>query len=702
MSNGTSTRRYFTKSMSLLGIVEDVDAPSATFSLRCRSGELFRMQAGVTTYFTVVKNMDDLDRDRIPNPPGYDPSKGVSESVRKYIQPGMLIGVAGIETEHEGVKRFDARTVTLLMADQGQFVFEDTHWWLTQIARFADEWLDDLFHDRRSYEWDDFAALYRTNLNIIGEPTDDKIQECATLSRLIYGLSSSYLLTGGERYLLAARAGVKYQRETFRSLSHDGRYCFWMFGKRQKDRGSVLVFASENEDDRGTIPLYEQIYAIAGLCQYYRITQDWEVLEDIRRTIRAFNDFYEDDPKFGYGGTGGYFSHLDYATLRPDVDALGDNRLRKNWNSIGDHIPAYLVNLILALDPLPLGSKDREAAERLLQTCRRMLAETSRLILEKFPDTTSNFVNERFFADWTPDHHWRWQQNRAVVGHNMKIAWNMTRVANYYRSDAARIRADDPTTAQANEAYAGQLEALAQDLADKMATAGIDQLRGGCFDAVERNPPSGVPIEFAWGNTKDFWQQEQAILCYLIVHGFTGKAEHLQLAREMMAFWNMYFLDHDNRGVFFRTTDDGMPVTAGGYSQKAGHAVAGYHSFELNYLAHVYIRTYVRPEGLVNTPSGQSPFPIVDQNFCLFFRVDENCPHRSINVLPDFLPPGAVQIARVVVAGVPRTSFNKDHFQLELEDHELGSQIIVEFQPTRGANRAGGAAFGELAPGGKS
>ena len=92
---------------------------------------------------------------------------------------------------------------------------------------FADEWLDDLFGER-------------TNLNILGQPVDDKVQEFATLSRLIYGLSSCYLLTGGERYLLAARARVRYQRETFRSLSHDGRYCFWQFGKRKRDRGATL------------------------------------------------------------------------------------------------------------------------------------------------------------------------------------------------------------------------------------------------------------------------------------------------------------------------------------------------------------------------------------------------------------------------------------------------------------------------------
>ncbi|WP_247547916.1 AGE family epimerase/isomerase [Bradyrhizobium sp. 177] len=676
-------RHYFTQSMSLLGRIEAIDTAAASFILKCRSNDVFQIQVGVETYVTVLRNIDGLNRDRVPNPPGYDSRKATpSDKVAKYIRKDELVAVQGIYIEHDERKQFDAKTITLMHADQGQFLFEDTHWWLTQIARFADEWLDDLFDDRRTYEWDDFAKLYQTNLNILGLRTDDAIQECATLSRLIYGLSSAYLLTGSERYRLAARAGVKYQRETFRSLSHDGKYCFWMFGKRKRERGQHLIVASESADDRDTIPIYEQIYAIAGLCQYYRISQSWDVLEDIRRTVRIFQDFYRDHEQYGYGGTGGYFSHLDYATMRPDVESLGDNRLRKNWNSIGDHIPAYLINLILALDPLPHGD-DHDAAQELLETCLEILKETSTLILEKFPDADSNFVNERFFADWKPDHDWRWQKNRAIVGHNLKIAWNITRVAHFWRTRAAtldkRVREDEKGVAEGLRKQADAMQALAVKIADDMAVHGVDQYRGGCFDAVERKPSQGWPIEFAWGNTKDFWQQEQAILAYLIVYGATQDDKYLGLAREMMAFWNLYFLDHDNRGVYFRVTDIGSPVIEGAYSQKAGHAIAGYHSFELNYLAHTYIRTYVRPKGQVNTPEKKAAFPIVDQNFCLFFYPDRDCPHTTLNVLPDFLPLDAVKIASIQVNGIHRSNFAPDKFQIELERDELGSQIVVEF-----------------------
>ena len=128
----------------------------------------------------------------------------------------------------------------------------------------------------------------------------------ATLARLIYGFSSAYLLTGEERFLQAATAGVAYQREAFRSISADGRFCFWLHARQRDREGRIDLLASQNAEDRGTIPLYEQIYALAGLAMYYRISNDWEVLQDIQRSIASFNTFFadrrpirEDDPEIG-------------------------------------------------------------------------------------------------------------------------------------------------------------------------------------------------------------------------------------------------------------------------------------------------------------------------------------------------------------------------------------------------------------------
>lgn len=656
-----------------MGYVTEIKEQDSAFSIKCRSGDELLIHVARETRFQSMQNLDGIDRDRYPNPEDF--SQNPAQLVKKYIHSDRLVAVEGVYLEDGDNRRLDALSVHLLQAFDGEFLFEQTHWWLTQIARLSDTWLGFLFPNKVTYEIDDFR-LYQTNLNIIGLRTDDNIQESSTLSRLIYGLSSAYLLTGSESYLSAARAGVQYQRETFRALTSDGKHCFWASGKRKTLYSYQLYMTSQNDDDRGTIPLYEQIYALAGLAQYYRITLDWEVLDDILRTIRTFNDYYLDlESKYGKDAFGDYFSHLDYATLSWDSQALGDNQGRKNWNSIGDHIPAYLVNLMIALEPLPITDGNYEEMQKFLEICKKILRTTSTIIIEQFPDPDENvpFVNERFSRNWEPDHDWRWQRNRAVVGHNLKIAWNLTRVANYYYFSADKVMAENCEEAERFKKLADDLMKLADKLGTTMANLGVDLFRGGIFDTLERNPNNNFPIEFPWSNTKDFWQQEQALLAYLILHGCSNeskeqKQEYLRLAQETAAFWNLFFLDQDSKGIFFRVTESGMPVIEGSYGNKGGHAISGYHAFELNYLAHIYISSYV-----------------TKQPFCLYFKPNKNCRQRSLNVLPDFVRPNSLQVNRINIDGGERDSFDPDNFRITLSEKEfqLGSEaeIVVELKP---------------------
>lgn len=663
--------KRFTITTTLMGTVTDIKADEALFEIRCRSGDEFKISVGKETQFQLVKNLDGADYDRYPTPPDF--SGTPTAYIEKYIAPNRLVVVRGIYQENDTKRCFNARTIFLLQTYDGRYLFEGKNWWTKQISRLADTWLGFLFQGKQTYAIDDFT-LYRTNLNITGVPTDDTIQECATLSRLIYGLSSAYLLTGSDRFLSAAQAGVQYQREMFRCLSNDGRRCFWAFGKKKTDYGYQMVVRSLNEDDKDTIPLYEQIYALAGLAQYYRITLDWEVLEDIVRTIRTFNDFFLDrESEYGEDAYGDYFSHIDYVTMKWDSDALGHNKARKNWNSIGDHIPAYLVNLLLAIEPLPTHAHSYEELNTFITICKKILHTTSKIILEKFPDPDSTvpFVNERFLRNWKPDHSWRWQQDRAVIGHNLKIAWNLTRVANYYYFVADK--AENQKDVQEAKQFATKLMKLADRLGTSMAEVGIDLFRSGVFDVVERHPSEELFAEFPWGNTKDFWQQEQGILAYLILYGCSGsdrdqKRDYLQLARELEAFWNLFFLDQDTKGIFFRATESGEPVIEGSYGHKGGHSISGYHAFELNYLAHIYTSTYV-----------------AKRPFCLYFKPNANARRRSINVLPDFFKPNVLEISRISVDGIERTTLDPDNFRIELNDDELqrgsGDEIVVEFTP---------------------
>ncbi|HYN76963.1 MAG TPA: hypothetical protein VES73_04110, partial [Lamprocystis sp. (in: g-proteobacteria)] len=647
--------RHLTQALSIIGMVKAIHPQDNRFEVETRGGT-FTVQVQPETYTEALRNLDDLGRGR----KRLDQADAATGDWRfaDQIFIGELIAVRGVWHHHEGNERFDAVSIHLPYSSRGMPHFEHSHWWVHQLVVMANKWLDDLFGDRRSYEVDDFAALYRTNLNILGLPTDDDTQEMATLSRLIYGLSSAFLITGDDRYVRAARAGVHFQQQAFRSYSTDGRFCFWYHAIKRERYRNRRELESSVADDAGSIPLYEQIYALAGLALYYRITGDWQVLLDIRRTVAAMLGIWGDwkQNETGEDYLDGFWSHIDPVTFRPDDASLAanragrNNRQTKNWNSIGDHIPAYLMNLMLALDPLPTAGRGEMAQADLkgfAADCELILTTTARLIRDRFPQDDNPFVQERFRrseVDGTdqPDQDWGWQQDRAVVGHNLKIAWNLTRVGNWLKAQG-RHEAGEPEN----------LFELAKRLGRSMGELGVDQVRGGVYDVLERDLSTRQPpLQFGWFNSKDFWQQEQGILAYLILYGCragdgpTGEADFLQQARELSLFWNLYFLDRERSGVFFRVNDNGQPIVEGEYGNIGGHSKSGYHVFELAFLAHVYQMAYV--------PRRQRQH----STFALHFRPAADSGLQAINCLPDAVAPGVFEIQDVLIDGVPRPVIN--------------------------------------------
>jgi mannose/cellobiose epimerase-like protein (N-acyl-D-glucosamine 2-epimerase family) len=685
--------KSYHSSITIIGEVESIDAANAKFSLKLLTNDKILVHVSKTTFYEVLRNVGDDWRDRVRDPEqtiveqkignrsvAPDPSLWDAKwQLLKYLKSNLMVCIQGIFSEHGNTTKYSARRVVLMHSEPGCYGWEDTHWWLQQVNTLFEQWLDVLFQSRREFTENDFSEFYRTNLDLLGGATGDLTQECATMSRFLYGLSSAYLLTGNERSLSAARACAKYLVNAYSNPSHDGEYIFWKFGRVKDGKSTKEIIGSLNPDDRGSFALYEQIYVLSGLTQYYRITQDTWILGYIVRTIAAFEKFYfdeerPDDPCFT--GKGGYYSHIDPVTMRPDspsLDATG-NREKKNWNSIGDHIPAYLINLLVSIDPLP-GSDKQEFWVKLRDLCQKILDDCVFNILEHFaPEEGTLFVNERFHKDWNPDRTWGWQQNRGIVGHNLKISWNLTRCAHYYDKRAEEAQRED------NSAIEKKYTSLAQRCYDfalmlgrNMRKVGVDLVRGGIFDALERFPANSMPTEFAWSSTKDFWQQEQAILAYYIMHrngnDEAEKTDFLQLARLCSAFWSLFFIDHDNRKIYFRTTESGEPVIEGQYGIQGGHAIAGYHAFELNYLAHLYIRTFVdRGEGH-------------HDSFVLHFRPLRNSSIKTLNVMPDFFRPGDLKITNIKINGVSIPIKAQHSFQIDISNLPKDSVILVEYLP---------------------
>jgi len=606
----------FTFSDLIAGYVTEYDATLDVLSLKTSDNREYSVYLNPTVYAELLRNLGEAYQD-------------ATAQMREMLISGRFLFAYGIfYPEESGQYRFEAKHIIFLGRQIDDYSFEKQDWWIDQIKQLANFYLKSNFGVGDITFAIDYAK-YRTNLSITGEKQKSGRQETATISRLVYGFACAYMLTGEEIYLEAANKGTQYLQEHMRFQDKSEGIVYWYHGIDIKDNGTEQkIFTSEFGDDYHAIPCYEQIYALAGPIQTYRITGDPEILEDAKATVSLFERFFKDKSE-----QGGYFSHIDPINLSPYSESLGKNQARKNWNSIGDHAPAYLINFWLA-------TGNKEYVD--------FLEYTFDTIVKHFPDyKESPFVQERFFQDWSKDQSWEWQKNRAVIGHNLKIAWNLTRM------------------------YSLSPKPEYKDLAEKIGTiiphTGTDQQRGGWYDVVERVEKAGKFYKYVWHDRKAWWQQEQGILAYYIMAGvYNSNSDFLRYAREGSSFYNAWFLDHYDGGVYFNVLANGKPYALGTERDKGSHSMAGYHSFELCYLAAVYNNLLIKKEPM---------------NF-YFQPLPQGFPDNILRVAPDILPPGSVKIKHVWINGHPYHDFDAEALTVKLPPGYEEIKVKVQLYPT--------------------
>ncbi|MFB3787215.1 MAG: AGE family epimerase/isomerase [bacterium] len=605
MNNNT----WFSFSDTIAGYVKHYDSDTDAFVLTTSGGRDFTVHFTDTTYAEMIRNLG-------------EPYRDCTGPMRAMLKPGQYLYAWGVfYPEKEWT--FDAKRLIFVGRHPDEYQYERSDWWVNQIHSLGDWWLEAQFGQEGQIDYNDYRTMItREGVKI---KYDDFRQETDTISRLVYGFASAFLLTGDERYLEGAEKGTAYLRDHMRFYDQDENIVYWYHGIDVKGKRETKIFASEFGDDYDAIPAYEQIYALAGPMQTYRATGDPEILQDAELTVKLFDQFFLDRSSHG-----GYFSHLEPIALDPQSPSLGRNQGRKNWNSVGDHAPAYLINLWLATgDP-------KYAA---------MLEYTFDTIVKRFPDYShSPFVQERFYADWSPDTTWGWQLNRAVVGHNLKIAWNLTRMYNLKPKP--------------------EYKALAEQIAEIMPPIGSDTQRGGWYDVMERLLEEGqTRHRFTWHDRKAWWQQEQAILAYYILAGVHRKDVYLKHAREASSFYNAFFLDHDDGDIYFNVLANGIPYLQGTERYKGSHSKSGYHSFELAYLAAVYSNLLVHKHSME-----------------FFFRPQPGG-FKILRVQPDILPPGSVRLAQVTLDDKEYTDFDPAKLTVNLPESESPIHVKVRIDP---------------------
>ncbi|MFF4573045.1 AGE family epimerase/isomerase [Streptomyces sp. NPDC001410] len=606
----------FTFSDTIAGRVAGFDREARVFTLVTADGRHFDVSLDGGPGAELLHNLG-------------EPYQDASGHIDALLEEGRYVLAYGIFYPQADGLRFEAKRLIFTGRQADDHRFEEAGWWTRQIREIAGFYRKAQFGDGPI----DFSQ-YRTEIRLSGDKTASHVQETDTISRLVYGMASAFLLTGDDEYLDIAERGTEYLREHMRFVDADENVVYWYHGLKVDGDVETKLFTSEFSDDYDALPAYEQIYALAGPIQTYRITGDPRIKADADATIRLFDRFYL-DPEHG-----GYFSHIDPILLSPEHDSLGPNRARKNWNSVGDHAPAYLINLYLAT-----GEK----------TYADMLEYTFDTIAERFPDTDhSPFVQERFHKDWSHDTTHGWQQNRAVVGHNLKIAWNLLRMQSL----------------RPKQSY---LE-LATTLGETMPEWGADRQRGGWYDVVERVRVAGEDRHrFTWHDRKAWWQQEQAILAYLILHGTTGRADFQGEARDAQAFYNAFFLDHDEGAVYFNVLANGLPYLLGVERLKGSHSMSMYHSAELCYLAAVYNNLLLGGSAM---DFWFKPDPALIEG-------------RVLRVAPDLLPRGSVRIESVEIEGEPHTGFDAEGLLVHLPETSGRVKVKVRLAPVARTGVAG-------------
>jgi len=597
----------FSFSDLISGYVTSYDEPNKLVGIETSDGRQYECKITGNTYARGTQNLGE----------GWN-----SADIGKLLKMGQMIFAYGTFYPENKVK-FEINYMVFAGEGVDHYRYADEQgWWINQIDQIASSYCKWQFNaPDQSIDYHN----YRTVISLTGgKKNEDYLQETDTISRMVYGMACAYMLTGKDMYLDAAEKGTKYLRDKMKFTDTDTGLIYWYHGlKVSQDGEEQKLLVSEFDDDYDCIPAYEQIYALAGPVQTYRLNGDPEILDDTEKTVDLFDECFKDKDK------GGYYSHIHAVTLSAHEEALGRNKAKKNWNSVGDHAPAYLINLYLATGE---------------ERYKKFLEDTFDTITDHFPDyDESPFVQEKFFDDWSKDQTWGWQQNRAVVGHNLKIAWNLM-----------RFYAEMP-----KEKYVE----IAEKIAALMPEKGYDSQRFGWYDVVERVLGEDEKFHrYAWHDRKAWWQQEQGILAYLILQGhMPEKEEYKKYSDESAAYYNAFFLDNNDGGVYFNVLANGVPYLMGTERYKGSHSMSAYHSTELCFLSTVYIDLMIKKRPLD-----------------LYFKpLPNGFKNRELRVEPDILPKGSIKITKCEIDGKDYDNYDAEGLTVKLPESDQRLKVKV-------------------------
>jgi hypothetical protein len=191
----------FTFSDLVAGYVQSFDPTTDSYVVTTPGGSEVKIDIAVNCYAEMVRNLGE----------GYQDAG----DMRALLQPGRFVFSYGIFYP-EATLKFEAKHLIFLGRGLDEWRFEAQDWWVKQVRQICDFYLNAQFPDGHI----DFGH-YRTQISVEGTKVGNALrQETDTISRMVYGFATAYLLTGEDKYLEAAERGTEYLREHLRFIDH--------------------------------------------------------------------------------------------------------------------------------------------------------------------------------------------------------------------------------------------------------------------------------------------------------------------------------------------------------------------------------------------------------------------------------------------------------------------------------------------------
>ncbi len=350
----------------------------------------------------------------------------------------------------------------------------------------------------------------------IGEisPSNNQVQEAdkgAVLNaRILWTFASAYNFLKDEIYLKIAKRAYNYLIKYFWDKDYEGIY--WS-----------LTYDGQLLDGRKQI--YAQGFAIYGLSEYYKATNDKEALEYSIKLFQLIEN-YSFDKK-----DGGYLEALarNWKPLDDMRLSLKDANEPKSMNTHLHIIEPYANLYRVWKDPVLKGK----------------IKGLINIFLEKIIDSKTSHFNLFFDMDWSV------KSNLVSYGHDIEGAWLLC--------EAAEVIGDD------------ELLKRVEEVAIKMTDVTIEEGLANDGSLLYEKDLSEDKVE----TDRHWWVQAEAMVGFVNAWQITNNNFYLEKMADIWTFIKEKQIDYKNGEWFLRINNDGEVIAE---DEKAGFWKCPYHN----------------------------------------------------------------------------------------------------------------------------